>query len=61
MSIPTVGDFKNNSNSFYNKLNFLDCIGSVDRNHIKIKYLKISGSMFSNYKKYYSIVVMTVD
>lgn len=60
MSTPTVDDFKNIANEFYKKWNFPNCVGSLDGKHIRMKCPKNSGSMFFNYKQYYSIVLMAV-
>lgn len=61
MSTPTVDDFKNIANEFYKKWNFPNCVGSLDGKHIRMKCPKNSGSMFFNYKQYYSIVLMAVS
>lgn len=60
MPTPTVNDFKNTANEFYNKWNFPNCIGSVDGKHIRMKCPKNSGSMFFNYKQYFSIILMAI-
>lgn len=60
MPTPTVNDFKNIANEFYNKWDFPNCIGSLDGKHIRIKCPKNSGSMFFNYKQYFSIILMAI-
>lgn len=60
MSTPTVADFENISQGFYDNWNFPNCIGSLDGKHIRIKCPKNSGSMFFNYKQYFSIVLLAV-
>jgi hypothetical protein len=45
------------SNEFYLKLNFPNCVGSIDAKHIRLKCPSNSGSMYYNYKHYYSIVL----
>jgi hypothetical protein len=60
MPTPTVEKFKKIANEFYEKWDFPNCVGSVDGKHIRIKCPKNSGSMFYNYKQYFSTVLMAV-
>lgn len=60
MSTPTVADFENIAQGFYENWNFPNCLGSIDGKHIRIKYRKKSGNMFFNYKQFFSIVLMAV-
>lgn len=45
---------------FERKANFPHCIGAVDGKHIRILKPAKSGSMFFNYKEYYSFVLMAI-
>lgn len=45
---------------FYLKTNFPNCLGAIDGKHIRCKNPKNSGSLFFNYKKYFSVVLMAV-
>nr|CAI5856878.1 unnamed protein product [Callosobruchus analis] len=60
MPVPTVRDFENVAAQYFNKWNFPNCLGSIDGKHIKLKCPSKSGSMFYNYKNYFSIVLMAV-
>lgn len=48
------------SAGFENIANFPNCIGSIDGKHVRINCPAYSGSLFSNYKKYYSIVLLAM-
>lgn len=48
------------ANKFYLKTNFPNCIGAVDGKHIRCVNPNNAGSLFFNYKKYFSIVLMAV-
>jgi len=48
------------ANKFYLKTNFPNCVGAVDGKHIRCINPIYSGTMFFNYKKYFSIVLMAV-
>lgn len=41
--------------------NFPNCIGSIDRKHIRVKCPRNTGSVCYNYKKYFSIVLQAVS
>lgn len=48
------------ADKFYTKTNFPNCIGAVDGKHIRCVNPKNAGSMFYNYKKCFSIILMGV-
>ncbi|KAF0711608.1 protein ALP1-like, partial [Aphis craccivora] len=60
MPKPTTEDWVEISNIFYTKTNFPNCPGAIDGKHIRCKYPNDSGSLYFNYKKYVSIVLMAV-
>lgn len=48
------------ANNLETNENFRHCLGTIDGKHIRIIKPEESGSMFFNYKPYFSIVLMTV-
>lgn len=60
MPFPTEDMFLTIASDFYNKWNFPNCVGSIDGKHIRIKCPPNSGSMYYNYKSYYSVVLQAV-
>lgn len=60
MPTPTREHFQSIADDFYNLWNFPNCIGALDGKHIRVRCPKKSGSMFYNYKKYFSIVLQAV-
>lgn len=57
---PNVQDFNNIAETFWNRWNMPNCIGAVDGKHIEIQCPPNTGSMFFNYKKTFSIVLMAI-
>lgn len=57
---PTENQLRQNSDQFFSKWNFPNCVGAIDGKHIRIKAPKRSGSLYFNYKEYYSIVLLAV-
>ena len=45
---------------FFERWNFPNCFGCIDGKHIRIKCPSKSGSLFYNYKQYFSIVLQGV-
>lgn len=45
---------------FLKRTNFTNCIGAIDGKHIRIINPVGGGSMFYNYKNFYSIVLLAV-
>lgn len=60
MPVPTKDTFKKIAEDFYNIWNFPHCIGAIDGKHVRVLCPKNSGSMFFNYKKFFSIVLQGV-
>ncbi|XP_054015918.1 uncharacterized protein LOC128896575, partial [Hylaeus anthracinus] len=60
MSLPTTEEWKTIASDFYNKWNFTNCIGCIDGKHIRMKCPKQTGSIYYNYKGFYSIVLQGI-
>lgn len=56
----TPQDWLSIASGFEIQANFPNCIGAIDGKHIRITNPDHSGSLFSNYKKYFSIVLLAV-
>lgn len=60
MPVPTTLQFKRIAERFYEIWNFPNCIGALDGKHCRIKCPACSGSMYYNYKHYFSIVLQGI-
>lgn len=60
MKTPTEDLFKRTAEQFYDKWNFPNCLGAIDGKHIRLKCPQHSGTMFYNYKNFYSVVLQAV-
>lgn len=60
MPIPTVEHFQQIAHEFYSKWDFPHCIGAIDGRHIEIEKPKKSGSLYYNYKDFFSVVQQAV-
>jgi len=56
----TQSDWKNIAEDFENIWNFGHCIGAIDGKHICIENPSNTGSMYYNYKGFYSIVLLAI-
>lgn len=53
-------DFKQKAEEFAYKWNFPNCIAAIDGKHIRIRSPSNSGSLFYNYKDFFSIVLLAM-
>ncbi|XP_065204101.1 uncharacterized protein LOC135834190 [Planococcus citri] len=60
LSLPTKEDFLRIADEFYRTWQYPNCLGSIDGKHIRIKCPGKSGSLFFNYRKFFSIVLQGV-
>ncbi|CAG7666789.1 unnamed protein product [Allacma fusca] len=57
---PARGDFRRIAAEFENIWQFPNCIGAIDGKHFEIPAPPNSGSLYHNYKKYFSIILLAV-
>lgn len=60
MKTPTQDDFKRIEQDFWQKWNIPNCIGGIDGKNVRVKAPKNSGSLFFNYKDYFSVVLIAI-
>ena len=60
MPVPSEDKWKSIADDFYERWNFPNCIGAIDGKHVMIQCPFNSGSLFYNYKSYFSIVLLGV-
>ena len=56
----TTAEWVKEGKKFQRRWNFPRCVGSIDGKHIRIQCPKDSGSVFHNYKGYFSVILMAV-
>lgn len=57
---PTKQQFTAISKEFNEKWNFPNVLGCLDGKHVRVRCPNRSGSLFYNYKDYFSIVLMAL-
>lgn len=60
MPTPTESIWLQKAADFHANAQFPNCIGAIDGKHIRLRSPRKSGSLFYNYKKYFSIVLLAV-
>ena len=57
MPVPSRDLIIKSEREFWTKWNFPNCFGCVDGKHVRIRNPSYAGSMYHNYKQYFSIVL----
>lgn len=57
---PNYASLKHESEEFSQKWNFPHCVAAIDGKHVRIVCPEKSGSLFFNYKNYFSIVLLAM-
>lgn len=60
MPVPDVVKWNEIATEFWERWQFPNCIGAMDGKHVTIQAPKLSGSLYWNYKKTYSIVLLAL-
>lgn len=60
MTEPSLERWKEISLVFENKANFPNCLGAVDGKHVRLVRPQHSGSLFMNYKHFFSVCLMAI-
>lgn len=60
LPLPTRKKWEEIAKGFEQKANFPHCIGAIDGKHIRTKKPEHSGSLYFNYKDFYSIVLLAI-
>ncbi|XP_068094485.1 uncharacterized protein [Hyperolius riggenbachi] len=60
MPTPDVPMWEANMQLFWQKHDFPNCLGAVDGKHVRLVMPAFTGSLYYNYKKFFSLVVMAV-
>uniref|UniRef100_A0A0K8UY09 Putative nuclease HARBI1 n=1 Tax=Bactrocera latifrons TaxID=174628 RepID=A0A0K8UY09_BACLA len=60
MKVPDESDFLKITDDFKNLWDFPNCIGSIDGKHVRVQSPAHSGTMYYNYKNFFSIVLQAL-
>lgn len=60
MPVPNANLWRRIAEEFQTRANFPNCVGAVDRKHIRIVKPERSGSLYMNYKHYFSIGLLGI-
>lgn len=57
---PTEQMWRDTASNFWSKWNFPNCLGAIDGKYVTIRAPHKSGSMYFNYKKTFSIILLVL-
>jgi len=60
MTVPTTQDWLEISDGYFKTSQFPHCVGAVDGKHIRVECPKNSGTLYYNYKQYYSLILLAI-
>lgn len=60
MAPPTTEQWVDIAAGYFEKSQFPNCVGAVDGNHIRIECPQNSGTLYYNYKNFFSIILMGI-
>ena len=60
MPVPSEVEWESIAEDIFARWNFPNCIGAIDGKHVMIQCPVNSGSLFYNYKSYFSIILLAV-
>ncbi|CAI6375453.1 unnamed protein product [Macrosiphum euphorbiae] len=60
MAEPTTNDWLSIAKGYFEKTQFPNTVGAVDGKHIRIECPKSSGSLYYNYKHFFSLILMAI-
>lgn len=60
MPVPSVTDFKRIIAEFFGKWDFPNCFGAMDGKHVRLRCPANTGSLYHNYKEYFSMVLLAI-
>ncbi|KAK3763023.1 hypothetical protein RRG08_050137 [Elysia crispata] len=61
MLVPSEETLRSVAEDFFPIWNFPHCVGAIDGKHVPIRCPSNSGSMFFNYKKFFSVILQGVS
>lgn len=60
MPMPTKAMFETTEKIFHNRWNFPNVVGCLDGKHVRIRAPENTGSLYFNYKNYFSIILFAL-
>ncbi|XP_068123187.1 putative nuclease HARBI1 [Hyperolius riggenbachi] len=60
MPVPDSRKWAEIADLYWNRCNFPNCLGAIDGKHVRLQKPARSGSLYFNYKKYFSLVLLAV-